>query len=166
MVWEDVFVYGIFLFAFGIVIAAAFAITYNILPNIEFITRNYTVNTTTGSQISPLSFMQNTINTMDWLFLFFAGILTLALFLSAYFLPSHPAFAVVGFIMALLWVWISPHFANVWISLMGMGIFAGFEARFPFITSFLTYLPTLGFFMGLIAMVIFYGKPSRVSLDG
>lgn len=156
MAFQDVFVWMAVLLVFGLVVAVAFVVS-QAFWDVSLFAENTTIGSTT---IQPAVFVEDALSIFDWLFIVFATVLTIALFVSAFTLPSHPVYAIVGFIMALCWVWVSPYFSNVWLELMEMPLFTGFEASFPFITTFLSLLPTIGFFVGVAGSIIFYGKAS------
>lgn len=156
MAAEDLIVYAIFLFAFGLVVAIVFA-------GLSFFDAVPIANTNETSPngnitLRPLQYTHQLIGIFDWIYLFFAVVLAIVLFLSAFLVRSHPAYTVVGFLLMLIWVWVMPNLSNVWITVMRFPVFSGFEAQFPFITIFLVNLVPIGFFVGLIMNVILYGK--------
>ena len=155
---EDLFVWAVVLLSFALAVLFG-SVVLNQFEGKPYVSQNYTIGNTT---IQPLHFSQQLLSAFDWLFLFFAMILTIGLFLSAYFIPSNVVFGAIGFIIALFWLWISPHFSSVWLTLMQMSIFTGFPERFPFINTFIFNLPAIGWFVGLTMNIFLHGKnPSR-----
>lgn len=148
---------------FLIVSIAAFAIFLLIVGYISpLIANNLTSQMGISSQINnsftaTTNTAKNTLSTV-WMIVF--GGLLLSLMITAYFVPSHPIFAVPFIILLMIAFMVSIALSNAYSELSANAILSGAAAEQSLIGFIMTNLPLTTLVIGVIVMVISFAKPS------
>lgn len=99
---------------------------------------------------------QNTLPTI-WLIVFV--ILMFGLFVTSYFIPTHPVFIPVFILLLVIAIIISVPLSNAYVQLSETATLSDASAQQSLIGFFMTYLPYMTFVVGLISLVIAFAKP-------
>jgi len=99
---------------------------------------------------------ENTLTTL-WLILF--GGLLLGLFVTSYFIPTHPIFVPVFGLLLIVAIMIAVPLSNAYEELAGNANLATAAAQQGIIGFLLTNLPLMTLIIGLITLVITFAKP-------
>lgn len=101
----------------------------------------------------------------DWLTPLLLVGLSLATFISAYYIHSHPVFAVSTLMLAFVWFLIVTPISNMW-DLIITGASLGETANHFNLTSLaITNFPIISWILGLLSDAMFYGKKSPVGYN-
>jgi len=163
MAFQDLFVYGMVLFAMAFAIYAGVA-AVSFMQNIPLVNTNYT-NSAGNSTINPYLNAQKTMRIFDWGFLLIAFGFAFSMFAMGLVLPSHPIFSIVGLVLAIFWVWFSPNLSNAFLDVISRAPFAGLDSEVPFITTIMLNLPLIGLAVGFLTAIFTYGK-SQAQIGG
>ena len=110
-----------------------------------------------NSFIASTNVAQNTLPTV-WLVMF--GGLLIALMITAYFIPSHPVFAIPFIILLGINFLISIALSNAYQTLIADPTFASTSGYQNMIVVMMTNLPLVSLVIGIIILVLSFAKPS------
>ncbi len=150
---------------FLVVMIAVFAIFLLIVgyiaPEIsnELVTRIGVSDAVNNSLIATTNTAQNTLPVI-WLVMF--GGLMLGLFATAWFVPSHPIFAIPFAILMVITVLVSVALSNAYEELAANTTLATAAGQQSLIGFIMINLPLVSLVIGAIIMVISFAKPSGV----
>lgn len=99
---------------------------------------------------------QNTLPTI-WMMMF--GGLLLGLFITAFFVPTHPIFAPIFGILLIITVMVSVPLSNAYMALTENSILAGAAANQGLIVFIMEFLPFISFAIGIIVLIVAFAKP-------
>jgi hypothetical protein len=120
-------------------------------PNVQASIRVY------NTQVNPK---------LDYLFLaVFIG-LVFGLMVSAWFIDSHPIFMVLFIIVLIIGVAMSTILANFWETIANNIIFENNISNYPITNHILLNLPYYLAVIGVIGMIVVFGKPKNLSFFG
>jgi len=83
----------------------------------------------------------------------------LALIVSSWFIAGNPLFSFIYIIIIVLSVIISAILSNVWESVTRSSAFSGLVTSWPLTDHLLTYLPYYTLVLGVVGLIVMYGKP-------
>ena len=155
----DVIVYAILLFGVALIILFGASIMPTFQAN-DYVNHNYTTN---GTTINPYVFMAHNFLMLDWVYLVMAALFTLGLFITGFLIPSHPVFAVVSIIIAIVWMFVAPWISNIFFSVLQIYPINQVANAFPFITTWVLNMPLITLVIGFIAGILTYGKNPGVA---
>lgn len=101
----------------------------------------------------------NSFSQFDYMFLFFAVGLCMFSVVSAFFVNSHPVFFIFSMILLGIIVMVSAMVTNVFYEFATTSQFSSVALSFPFITTFMLYLPVICLVVGLLIAVVLHAKP-------
>ncbi len=101
-----------------------------------------------------------TTNTLPVIWLIMFGGLTMGLFITAYFVPTHPGFAPIFGLLLIVTVIVSIALSNAYEELQANALLAGTAAQQGLISFIMLNLPYVTLIISLIVMVITFAKPS------
>lgn len=110
-----------------------------------------------NSLIATTQVAENTLPTV-WLIMF--GGLLLGLFATAWFIPSHPIFAVPFGVLLIIAILISIALSNAYEELTNNVILSGAAAQQGLIGFIMINLPLVTLIVGMIILVVSFAKPS------
>jgi len=119
------------------------------------------IGITAGINNSLLTTTNITTNTLPVLWLIMFGGLTMGLFITAYFVPTHPGFAPVFGLLLIVTVIVSIALSNAYEELQANAILSGAAAQQGLIGFIMLNLPYTVLIISLIVMVITFSKPSE-----
>lgn len=148
---------------FIVAVIFMFAIIFLITHFAINTTVNQMINTTainkSSDAVTALQSSQNVTNRLDYvLFALFIG-LTLGLIITGWFIGGHPIFMVLYFIVIIIAVVVSTVLSNVWGDVSTASIFGSTSTSFPITNHLLNYLPIYAAVIGIIGLIVMFGKP-------
>lgn len=159
MAFGDVIAFGVTLFVCALIIVVGYAMftATAALPGDYSINNTYT--SPDGSvSIRPALVGEQVFGALDWIMVFITVVLIAGMFISGYMLPSHPVFAFISFFAILIWLWISPFFSNIFLTVNELPVMASAATAFPLTATIIMNLPLVGLIAGVLAGVATYGK--------
>ena len=85
--------------------------------------------------------------------------LILGIVVTSWYIGGHPIFLFFYFIFIVIGVLLSVVFADVWDDVTSMSMFGGVIGDFPITTHLITYMPIYLAVVGMIGLVVMFGKP-------
>lgn len=155
MAASDILMIAVVLFAFG---TGFFVINYVSHSVFDQIQANEVINST-GNATAAFETMTTMANRTDYiLFTLFIG-LVLALIVSSWFVAGNPLFTFLYLIVIVITVVLSAILSNVWESVTGKAIFGTTLANFPLTNNLMQLLPIYMTLIGIVGLVVIFGKP-------
>jgi len=152
--FSDLFVWGFALFALCVIFlsGAYMMVTVAAVP---IVNQTTTIN---GTSINPAEWGMSWVPKLDWVFMTFVVMLSLAMLVTGFLIPSHPIFLFIGVFELLLWLFIAPGLANAFLTMVQLTPLGGIIDYFPLTSAFFMNLPLVGLIVGAIASIFTYGK--------
>lgn len=105
----------------------------------------------------------NTFNTI-WIIVF--GIMCLGLFVTSFFIETHPVFVPIFIFLLILTIFIAIPISNAYETLSANATLSTASAQQQLIYFIMTNLPFVAFIIGLISLIITFAKPSGSGMFG
>lgn len=157
------FIVGATIFGLALVALIGWTVLNQLGANTEYVNHTYTDPTgLTTTEINPWQSGVNAMSAIDWGVILIVAGLTIGMIFLGFALPSHPVYAFIGIILAILWVLVSPALSNIYYNAVMNTILGDVIERLPLTWALMQNLPLYGLVTGVIASVFTYGKRTKL----
>jgi len=119
-----------------------------------------------GFNTNKIEQLKGTFAFFDYMVVFLYFALMLAAVISAYFIKSHPLYAIAGFLYLIISVLLTPSIANMLLAFVQATGMSSAVAAFPFTIVLFENLPVISLIFGVILVFASYGKREDIYLGG
>ena len=106
-----------------------------------------------------------TVASLDWVTVFVAFGLSLVIFAGAFYIGSHPFYALVSFFLAFVWFLFTPQLSNAFLGMIQSSVLNSVADKFPYTVWVIFNFPLWSWLLGILSSIVFYGKPSNMSAE-
>lgn len=152
---RDVAVVGVLVFALGI---AFFIANFALNTSIDAMITKPHINDS-ASAVSALNSTKDVAGMFDYVVAGFFFALTLAMFITGWFIGGNVIFMAIYFLIVIISVLISGILANFWVDFSNASVFGTTLTLFPITNHLLSNLQIYVVVVGLIGMVVMFAKP-------
>ena len=162
MAFSDLFVVGFTIFACALILIVGYTMWSTLITtDVPGYNINATYTSPDGSvKLNPSDVGTQVFAAMDWIMVFIAVVLVIGMFAAGWMLPSHPVFALLAVVSALIWLVIAPYLSNQYLALLQMDVVAAAADAFPMMNTLIMNLPLVGLIAGVLGGIATYGKSS------
>lgn len=155
MAARDVLLMGVMLFALGL---GFFIFHYAMNNTVDSMLATSVINSSNAT-VTSLEGTAALTNRLDYvIFGVFIGFL-LGIIITGWFIGGHPIYMFIYFLVVMMAVVVSTVLSNVWEEVTAMTIFGTTIASFPITNNLLTNGPVYLAIVGIIGMIVMFGKP-------
>lgn len=154
MAFTDIFVFGVILLLLGVTIMATGYMT-GLIEGIPLANQTTTIN---GTTLNAAQWGVQMSKNMNWIYMVFLTLVTLAMIAGGFVLPSHPAFAVLSVFVLIVWLALAPFLTNAYVDVLLHTPIGDMQPDYPLVHGFLMNMPLYGLIVGLVSGIILHGK--------
>lgn len=152
----DLFFVILIAFVFSISVLIAWTVADEVQTGIDEAVNNTDVASTWNT--SYMDYGKSGLDIFNNMFLFIIIGLGLAVGVTAFFIPTHPAFFIITLIVFIISLTVAGIFSNVYTELASTSAFVSIGNEYSLITQAMQNLPIILLVIGVILLVVLYGK--------
>ena len=150
---KDVLLIGILLLAVGFTFFVGNYIGHTIN------TQLLQVSSINASARTEILSVNNALDKFDYIILGLYIGLFLSLIITAWFVSAYPVFMWIYFFILIFIIALSTIFSQIWTALVDSAVWVGTLSLFPITNNILSNLPVHLTVMGLVSLLVLFGKP-------
>lgn len=144
--------------AFIFTFAVSVVIGWYVFSSIRTQFLSMTMVTDIPEAVQIIGYGRSTILSLDYLFVLFIAGLLIANIVAVIQIKTHPVFFFVSLFALIVVIILAAQFSNIFESIVDTGGLSDFTTDFPIITWFMDQYPITLFLMGIIILIVLYGK--------
>ena len=156
MAVRDIITIGVIIFIMGI---SFFIINFLFTTVTDQMIDAPAINESTVTKTSLEDYQSKVLNRLDYILFGLFIVLTLSVIITGWFIGGNPIFMFAYFVVVVATVILSMVFSNVWEDVSTASVFGATVANFPITNNILSNFPLYIAIIGIIGMVVMFGKP-------